>query len=273
MNQTVLITGASRGIGKAIALRAARDGAKRLRSRGTLGDQLGRDYERCNLIVAHLGGGIPVTGDITSDGGAQELFQQLAPYDIDHLINNAGGQFPVPVVIRTTAGSGRQLAAQHSHSFEPIFAHVPGLRVLSVATLEDARRVIEPKAGVLELHEAETALRALQTDLTNALRQKERLAQLGGAVAKVSHDLRNILTAAQLFADRIEASRVRVRSVAMSTSPASEAISTLTESTPSRWTPPTPLSGRALPIPRLTETPRRSERRPSRNSPIQRESA
>jgi len=71
---------------------------------------------------------------------------------------------------------------------------------------EDARRIIEPSAGVTELREAETALRSLQTDLTNALRQKERLAQLGGAVAKVSHDLRNILTSAQLFADRIETS-------------------------------------------------------------------
>lgn len=71
---------------------------------------------------------------------------------------------------------------------------------------EDARRIIEPSAGVTELREAETALRALQTDLSTALRQKERLAQLGGAVAKVSHDLRNILTSAQLFADRMETS-------------------------------------------------------------------
>jgi signal transduction histidine kinase len=71
---------------------------------------------------------------------------------------------------------------------------------------EDARRVIEPTASVRELREAETALMSLQTDLTTALRQKERLAQLGGAVAKVSHDLRNILTSAQLFADRMETS-------------------------------------------------------------------
>jgi signal transduction histidine kinase len=71
---------------------------------------------------------------------------------------------------------------------------------------EDARRVIEPTASVRELREAETALLSLQTDLTTALRQKERLAQLGGAVAKVSHDLRNILTSAQLFADRMEGS-------------------------------------------------------------------
>ena len=71
---------------------------------------------------------------------------------------------------------------------------------------EDARRIIEPTARVRELREAEMTLQSLQTDLTNALRQKERLAQLGGAVAKISHDLRNILTVAQLFGDRIEAS-------------------------------------------------------------------
>lgn len=71
---------------------------------------------------------------------------------------------------------------------------------------EDARRIIEPRAAVTELREAETALRALQTQLTGLLRQKERLAQLGAAVAKVSHDLRNILASAQLFADRMETS-------------------------------------------------------------------
>ena len=71
---------------------------------------------------------------------------------------------------------------------------------------EDARRVIEPNASVVELRVAEEALMAMQTQLTGALRQKERLAQLGGAVAKISHDLRNILTTAQLFADRIEGS-------------------------------------------------------------------
>lgn len=74
------------------------------------------------------------------------------------------------------------------------------------AAPEDARRIIQPGAGVRELREAEEALHKLQTDLTQALKQRERLAQLGGAVAKVSHDLRNILTSAQLFTDRIEGS-------------------------------------------------------------------
>ena len=71
---------------------------------------------------------------------------------------------------------------------------------------EDARRIIEPTAGVTELREAEAALASMQTQLTGALKQRERLAQLGEAVAKISHDLRNILTVAQLFSDRLESS-------------------------------------------------------------------
>ncbi len=69
---------------------------------------------------------------------------------------------------------------------------------------EDSRRVITPSAGIDELHEAEEALASLQTQLTASLRQRERLAQLGEAVAKISHDLRNILTVAGLMADRLE---------------------------------------------------------------------
>ena len=75
------------------------------------------------------------------------------------------------------------------------------------AAPEDARRIITPSADVTELREAEVALQKLETDLTQALKQKERLAQLGSAVSKISHDLRNILTSAQLFTDRIEASQ------------------------------------------------------------------
>lgn len=71
---------------------------------------------------------------------------------------------------------------------------------------EDARRVFEPSSKLKELREAEEALHDMQTQLSSALKQKERLAQLGGAVARISHDLRNILTTAQLFADRVEMS-------------------------------------------------------------------
>ena len=69
---------------------------------------------------------------------------------------------------------------------------------------EDARTIISPQARVEELRVAEEAFASMQHQLTAALRQKERLAQLGQAVAKISHDLRNILTTAQLFADRME---------------------------------------------------------------------
>lgn len=74
------------------------------------------------------------------------------------------------------------------------------------AAPQDARGIIVPNSAILELREAEEALYKLQTELAQALKQRERLAQLGSAVAKISHDLRNILTSAQLFTDRIEMS-------------------------------------------------------------------
>ena len=68
---------------------------------------------------------------------------------LDQIMNNAatlrhmsGGQVNVPVVIRMTTGAGRQLAAQHSHSLEGWYAHIPGLRIVAPATLEDARGML-----------------------------------------------------------------------------------------------------------------------------------
>jgi pyruvate dehydrogenase E1 component beta subunit len=70
---------------------------------------------------------------------------------LDQIVNNAatllhmsGGQVNVPVVIRMTTGGGRQLAAQHSHSLEGWFAHIPGLKILAPATLDDARWMLAP---------------------------------------------------------------------------------------------------------------------------------
>ncbi|QHQ37401.1 sensor histidine kinase [Algicella marina] len=71
---------------------------------------------------------------------------------------------------------------------------------------EDARRIMEPKSRVSELRQAEETLADLQTQLTGSLRQKERLAGVGGAVSRISHDLRNILTTAHLLVDRFERS-------------------------------------------------------------------
>jgi pyruvate dehydrogenase E1 component beta subunit len=68
---------------------------------------------------------------------------------LDQIMNNAatilhmsGGQIAVPLVIRMTTGAGRQLAAQHSHSLEGWLGHIPGLRLLAPATLEDARGML-----------------------------------------------------------------------------------------------------------------------------------
>ena len=70
---------------------------------------------------------------------------------LDQIVNNAatiphmsGGQFAVPVVIRMATGAGRQLAAQHSHSLEGWYAHIPGIKVLAPATIEDARYMLQP---------------------------------------------------------------------------------------------------------------------------------
>ena len=72
---------------------------------------------------------------------------------------------------------------------------------------EDSTRIIEPRSRVSELMDAEVALHDLQTQLTASLRQKDRLATLGGAVSRISHDLRNMLTTATLLADRMEMSQ------------------------------------------------------------------
>ncbi len=68
---------------------------------------------------------------------------------LDQILNNAatlrhmsGGQVHVPVVIRMTTGAGRQLAAQHSHSLEGWYAHIPGIKVLTPATVDDARGML-----------------------------------------------------------------------------------------------------------------------------------
>ena len=70
---------------------------------------------------------------------------------LDQIINNAatichmsGGQFNVPIVIRMVTGAGKQLAAQHSHSWEGWYAHIPGLKILAPATIEDAFGMLQP---------------------------------------------------------------------------------------------------------------------------------
>jgi len=88
-------------------------------------------------IGAALGGCRPIVEIMTVN------FSLLA---LDQIMNNAatlshmsGGQVNVPLVMRIATGAGRQLAAQHSHSLEGWYAHIPGLRILSPSTIDDAR--------------------------------------------------------------------------------------------------------------------------------------
>ena len=91
-------------------------------------------------IGAALGGMRPIVEIMTVN------FSLLA---LDQILNSAatylhmsGGQFNVPLVIRMATGAGRQLAAQHAHSLEGVYAHIPGIKVLTPATLEDARGML-----------------------------------------------------------------------------------------------------------------------------------
>jgi pyruvate dehydrogenase E1 component beta subunit len=91
-------------------------------------------------IGAALGGMRPIVEIMTVN------FSLLA---LDQIVNNAatirhmsGGQFNIPLVIRMATGAGRQLAAQHAHSLEGWYAHIPGLRIVAPATLEDARGML-----------------------------------------------------------------------------------------------------------------------------------
>jgi pyruvate dehydrogenase E1 component beta subunit len=91
-------------------------------------------------IGAALGGLRPIVEIMTVN------FSLLA---LDQIVNSAavlhhmsGGQLNVPLVIRMTTGGGRQLAAQHSNSLEGWYAHIPGLKILTPGTVEDARYML-----------------------------------------------------------------------------------------------------------------------------------
>ena len=156
-------------------------------------------------IGAALGGMRPIVEIMTVN------FSLLA---LDQIVNTAatlshmsGGQFHVPVVIRMTTGAGRQLAAQHSHSLEGWYAHVPGLKVVAPATLADARGMLwtalqdpdpviifehgtlyntsgtlDPDAGPVDIHRA--AVRRAGEDLT--------LIAFGGTLAKTLEAAENL---------------------------------------------------------------------------------
>jgi pyruvate dehydrogenase E1 component beta subunit len=171
-------------------------------------------------IGAALGGMRPIVEIMTVN------FSLLA---LDQIVNNAatlmhmsGGQFNVPLVIRMATGAGRQLAAQHSHSLEGWYAHIPGIRVVAPATLEDARGMLatalhDPNPVLIFEHvmlynmEGELAVDAGAVDIDRAAVRRP-----GHDVSLIAYggSLHKAMTAAGLLAmEGIEAEVVDLRSL------------------------------------------------------------
>jgi pyruvate dehydrogenase E1 component subunit beta len=171
-------------------------------------------------IGAALGGMRPIVEIMTVN------FSLLA---LDQILNNAatlchmsGGQFNVPLVIRMATGGGRQLAAQHSHSLEGWYAHIPGLRIVAPATVADARGMLptaleKPDPVLIFEHvslynsDDELADDAAATDLDHAVIRRPgthvTLITYGGSLPKC-------LAAAQLLAgDGIDVEVIDLRTL------------------------------------------------------------
>lgn len=171
-------------------------------------------------IGAALGGLRPVVEIMTVN------FSLLA---LDQLLNNAatllhmsGGQFNVPLVVRMTTGAGRQLAAQHSHSLEAWYAHLPGLRVVAPSTVADARAMLgaalaDPDPVLIFEHGALFNLRdELPEQIEPVDLDRAVLRRRGDDVTVVSHGaaLHTSLEAAEsLAADGIEVEVIDLRTL------------------------------------------------------------
>ncbi|MBE0623141.1 MAG: alpha-ketoacid dehydrogenase subunit beta [Burkholderiales bacterium] len=170
-------------------------------------------------IGAALGGMRPIVEIMTIN------FSLLA---LDQIVNNAatlrhmsGGQLGVPLVIRMATGGGRQLAAQHSHSLEGWYAHIPGIKVATPATVADARGLLlaalqEPDPVILFEHATLYSQEGESEDETPmqfgraALRRPGKdvsLITYGGALGKTMN------AATQLAEQGVEAEVIDLRSL------------------------------------------------------------
>lgn len=169
-------------------------------------------------IGAALGGMRPIVEVMTVN------FSLLA---LDQIVNNAatirhmsGGQFSIPLIVRMATGAGRQVAAQHSHSFEGWYAHIPGIKVLTPATVTDAKGMLpaalrEPDPVFIFEHaslypmEGELDERALPVDLAKAAVRRQgtdvTLITFGGSLWKA------LDAAERLSSDGINAEVVDLR--------------------------------------------------------------
>ena len=168
-------------------------------------------------IGAALGGLRPIVEIMTVN------FSLLA---LDQILNNAatlrhmsGGQVSVPLVIRMASGAGRQLAAQHSHSLENFYAHIPGLKVIAPATVTDARHMLaaalaDPDPVIVFEH-------VMLYNAEGELEPVDAVPLIGAAVRRPGNDLTlityggslpKVLAAAeQLATDGIEAEVIDLR--------------------------------------------------------------
>ena len=169
-------------------------------------------------IGAALGGMRPIVEVMTVN------FSLLA---LDQIVNNAatirhmsGGQFSIPLVVRMATGAGRQVAAQHSHRLEGWYAHIPGIKVLTPATVTDAKGMLltalkEPDPVFIFEHaylypmEGEFAEGALPVDIARAAVRRQgkdvSLITFGGSLWK------SLQAAETLAGEGIEAEVVDLR--------------------------------------------------------------
>jgi pyruvate dehydrogenase E1 component beta subunit len=170
-------------------------------------------------IGAALGGMRPIVEVMTVN------FSLLA---LDQIVNTAslyrhmsGGQFGVPLVIRMATGAGRQVAAQHSHSLENWYAHIPGIKVLAPGTVADARDMLAPALAdpdpvVIFEHAQLYNLEADVPDARNSDMTSAVVRRTGSAVSLITYggSLPKTLEAAlQLEKEGIDAEVVDLRAL------------------------------------------------------------
>jgi pyruvate/2-oxoglutarate/acetoin dehydrogenase E1 component len=153
-------------------------------------------------------------------------FSMLA---MDQVLNNAatlrymsGGQLGVPLVVRMATGGGRQMAAQHSHSLEGWYAHIPGISVLTPATVADARGMLlaaleQPDPVFIMEHATLYPLEGEVDEKSGACDiRKAAVRRQGGHVSLITYGacLWKALTAAEQLAEKgIEAEVVDLRTL------------------------------------------------------------
>jgi pyruvate dehydrogenase E1 component beta subunit len=146
---------------------------------------------------------------------------------LDQIMNNAatlrhmsGGQFSVPLVIRMATGAGRQLAAQHSHSLENWYAHIPGIKAVAPATVTDARWMLaaaltDPDPVLIFEHALLYPMEGeIETDGSDFEIKHAKVRRMGDDVSLITYggSLHRCLQAAEeLSADGIEAEVVDLR--------------------------------------------------------------